>query len=206
MKVLIINGSVHEKGCVYTALSEIAGVLEAGGIGTEFFHIGNKPIRDCCGCLGCAETQRCVFNDDGVNECVEKLIAADGLIIGSPVYFAGPSSALCAFLDRLFYFKTKLYAYKPAAAIVNCRRGGASAALDRLNKYIVYARMPLVPSQYWNITHGTNPEEVKKDIEGLQTMRTLGRQMTFLLKAIAKEGTAGIASQEEALSRTNFIR
>ena len=206
MKVLVINGSPHEKGCVYTSLCEVTDVLNKEGIETELFQLGDRPIRDCNGCAGCKQTKRCVFNEDGVNECIDKLIASDGLLLGSPVYYAGPRNALCSFLDRMFYLKQHLYSYKAAASIVNCRRGGASAALDRLNKYFGISRMPLVASQYWAFTHGTTPEEVKQDLEGMQVMRTLGRQMAWLLKAIAKEGSAEVAAREEAPVRTNFIR
>ncbi|MDR2402517.1 MAG: flavodoxin family protein [Spirochaetaceae bacterium] len=206
MKVLLINGSPHKQGCTYTALSEVAGPLHAHGIETEFFHIGDGPIWGCTGCGGCAKTVRCVFAEDGVNVCVEKLIQADGVVIGSPVYYAGPNGALCAFLDRLFFRKSHHYAYKPAAAVVNCRRGGASAAFDRLNKYFTLARMPVVSSQYWNSTHGFTPDQVRQDIEGLQTMRTLGKNMAWMLRAIAREGTREIGAEEEEVRATNFIR
>jgi multimeric flavodoxin WrbA len=206
MKVLLLNGSPHEKGCTYTALSEVAGPLRDGGIETEFFHIGSGPVWGCTGCGTCAKTARCVFAEDGVNACVEKLVEADGLVVGTPVYYAGPNGALCAFLDRLFFRKSQLYAYKPAAAVVNCRRGGASAAFDRLNKYFTLARMPVVSSQYWNSTHGFTPDQVRQDIEGLQTMRTLGKNMAWLLRAIAAEGTRDIRAAEEEVRATNFIR
>jgi multimeric flavodoxin WrbA len=210
MRVHLINGSPHEKGCTYTILAEVAGQIEAAGIETEFFHIGDAPIRGCTGCGGCFKTERCVYNDDaerpGVNACVEKLIKADGVVIGSPVYYAGPNGALCAFLDRLFFGKSNLYAFKPGAAVVNCRRGGGDSAFDRLNKYFTISRMPVVSSQYWNTTHGFTPEEVRQDEEGMQIMRTLGKNMAWLLKAIAKEGVAGIAAQQERTTMTNFIR
>jgi multimeric flavodoxin WrbA len=141
-----------------------------------------------------------------VNACVEKLSRAEGVVIGSPVYFAGPNGALCAFLDRLFFRKTALYAYKPAAAVLNCRRGGGTAAFERLNKYFTISQMPLVSSQYWNTTHGYTPDEVRQDQEGMQIMRTLGKNMAWMIKAIAKEGTAGIAAQREPPTPTNFIR
>jgi multimeric flavodoxin WrbA len=206
MRVLLINGSPHEKGCTYTILAEVAGQLEAAGIGTEFFHIGDGPIRGCTGCGGCEKTARCVYNDDGVNPCVEKLSKADGVVVGSPVYYAGPNGALCAFLDRLFYSKSQLFAFKPGAAVVNCRRGGGSSAFDRLNKYFTISRMPVVSSQYWNTTHGFTPEEVRQDKEGMQIMRTLGKNMAWMLKAIAREGTAAIAARQESPAVTNFIR
>jgi multimeric flavodoxin WrbA len=186
-------------------LREVAGQIEEAGIETEVFHIGSGPMQGCTGCGGCFKTARCV-HDDGLNTCVEKLIHSDGLVVGSPVYYAGPNGALCAFLDRLFFGKSQLYAFKPAAAVVNCRRGGGTAAFDRLNKYFTISRMPVVSSQYWNTTHGFTPEEVRQDKEGMQIMRTLGKNMAWMLKAIAKEGTAEIAAQEEGAERTNFIR
>jgi multimeric flavodoxin WrbA len=206
MQVLMINGSPHEKGCTYTALSEVAGELEKQGIETSIFHIGDKPIRDCIGCGGCAESGYCVSNDDPVNACIDLAGKADGIVIGSPVYYAGPDGSLCAFLDRMFFWKGSRYAYKPAAAVVNCRRGGASAAFDRLNKYFTISNMPIVSSQYWNATHGRTPEEVKQDLEGMQIMRTLGRNMAWLLKCIeAARGTVPYPERETPLM-TNFIR
>ncbi|MDW7657142.1 MAG: flavodoxin family protein [Bacillota bacterium] len=206
MHVLMINGSPNKAGCTVTAMREVAEQLNRQGIETPFFHIGKKPIRGCIACGKCAKTGLCIFDDDPVNSCIEQLIAADGVIVGSPVYYAGPNAALCALLDRVFYLKSKKYAYKPAAAIVNCRRGGASAAFDRLNKYFTIANMPLVPSQYWNSTHGSTPEQVRQDLEGLQVMRTLGRNMSWLLKCI--EAAQGVVPYPEAESRvfTNFIR
>jgi multimeric flavodoxin WrbA len=206
MQVLMINGGPHEKGCTYTALSEVAGQLEKEGIETDFFHIGSKAIRGCIGCGGCMQSGYCVFKDDGVNACIDLAEKADGIVIGSPVYFAGPDGSLCAFLDRMFFGKGWRYAYKPAAAIVNCRRGGASATFDRLNKYFAISSMPIVSSQYWNATHGLTPEEVKQDLEGLQTMRTLGRNMAWLLKCIdAGKGTVPYPEKEPWVM-TNFIR
>ena len=206
MQVLLINGSPHEKGCTYTALSEVAGQLENEGIETSFFHIGSKPIRGCIGCGKCFESGYCVYKDDGVNECVDLTAKADGIVVGSPVYFAGPDGSLCAFLDRMFFGKGGRYAYKPAAAIVNCRRGGASAAFDRLNKYFTISSMPVVSSQYWNATHGVTPEEVRQDLEGMQTMRTLGRNMAWLLKCI--DAAKGVVPypEREPWQMTNFIR
>ena len=199
MNVLLINGSPHKKGCTYTALSEVAGQLEKNGI-------GSKPIRGCIACGACRETGLCVFDDAPVNECSGLLKAADGLIVGSPVYYAAPNGALCAFLDRLFYMKSGAYAYKPAAAVVSCRRGGASAAFDRLNKYFTISCMPIVSSQYWNSVHGNTPEEVRQDKEGLQIMRTLGDNMAWLLKCIeAAKGTVPYPVREP-WTPTNFIR
>lgn len=206
MHVLMINGSPHEKGCTYTTLSEVAGQLEKEGIETNIFHIGGKPIRGCTGCLACFETGYCVWKDDRVNECVDLAEKADGIVVGSPVYFAGPDGSLCAFLDRMFFAKGWKYAYKPAVAVVNCRRGGASAAFDRLNKYFTISSMPVVSSQYWNATHGLTPDEVRQDLEGMQTMRTVGRNMAWLLKCIeAGKGAVPYPETEERLM-TNFIR
>ncbi len=185
MKVLMLNGSPHENGCVFTALSEVAGELEKYGIQSEIFQLGKKPVMGCISCGACFKTGKCFYGDDGVNECAEKLREADAFIVGSPVYYAGPNGALCAFLDRLFYGKSKNYAGKPAACVVNCRRGGASAAFDRLNKYFTIANMPVIPSQYWNSTHGRTPEQVRRDLEGMQTMRTLAKNTAWMLQSLS---------------------
>ena len=185
MKVLMLNGSPHENGCVFTALSELAGELEKYGIQSEIFQLGKKPVMGCISCGACFKTGKCFYGDDGVNECAEKLREADAFIVGSPVYYAGPNGALCAFLDRLFYGKSKNYAGKPAACVVNCRRGGASAAFDRLNKYFTIANMPVIPSQYWNSTHGRTPEQVRRDLEGMQTMRTLAKNTAWMLQSLS---------------------
>ncbi len=206
MNVLLINGSPHKDGCVFTALSEVAGQLNKQGIETKIFHIGNKPIQGCVACYQCIETGYCVFKDDPVNECVDLVHKADGIVIGSPVYYAAPNGALCAFLDRMFFMKAGKYAYKPAAAIVNCRRGGASAAFDRLNKYFTISNMPVVSSQYWNATHGMTPEEVKQDLEGMQIMRTLGKNMAWLLKCIEAGKSTVPYPEKEPRQSTNFIR
>ncbi len=206
MNVLMINGSPHKNGCTFTALSEVAGQLNAQGIETTIFQLGNKPVRDCTACGACEETGYCVFHEDAVNECVDLLKKADGFVVGSPVYYAGPSGALCAFLDRMFYRKEEAYANKPAAAIVSCRRGGASASFDRLNKYFTIANMPVVSSKYWNSVHGNTPDEVRQDLEGMQVMRTLGRNMAWLLKCInAAKGEVPYPEMEEPIG-TNFIR
>ena len=206
MRVLLINGSPHERGSTFTALSEVAGQLENEGIETTIFHIGDKPIKACIGCGGCFESGYCVFKADRVNECIDLAKQTDGLVVGSPVYFAGPNGALCSFLDRMFFAKGDKYAYKPAAAIVCLRRGGASAAFDRLNKYFTISNMPIVSSQYWNAVHGRTAEEVKQDLEGMQIMRTLGRNMAWLLKCIdAAKGTVPYP-EAETRQMTNFIR
>jgi multimeric flavodoxin WrbA len=207
MKVLLVNGSPHEEGCTYTALSEIAGALNKNEIETEIFHIGVKPISGCMACGHCFEKGACVVND-GVNEFVAKSNEADGFIFGSPVYFASASGSLTAFMDRVFFSNMRgAFRGKPAAAIVSCRRGGASAAFDRLNKYFSISQMPIVTSQYWNMVHGFTPDDVRKDLEGLQTMRTLGNNMAWLLKCIKAGRAAGIELPvpEERIA-TNFIR
>lgn len=208
MKVLLINGSPNEKGCTFTALSEVAGSLKAEGIDAEIFWIGKKAIHGCAACWGCMKLGKCVFNDDGVNELAARLDEFDGFVIGAPVYYAGPAGSICAFLDRLFFScdDNKLFD-KPGACVVSCRRGGASAAFDRLNKYFTIKNMPIVSSQYWNQVHGNSPEEIKQDLEGLQTMRTLGKNMAWLLKCIEAGKNAGINKPDrEENIYTNFIR
>lgn len=207
MKVLLINGSPKANGCTYTALAEIAEELEKENIEAEIFHVGNKPIRGCIACGGCSKTNgRCVFDDDTVNLALEKAEKADGFIFGSPVHYAGASGAMTSFLDRFFY-AGNCFQYKPGAAVVSCRRGGATAAFDQLNKYFTISNMPIVSSQYWNMVHGNTPEEVKQDLEGMQTMRTLGRNMAWLLKSIQAGKEAGIRLPEkEPRAVTNFIR
>ena len=207
MKVLLVNGSPHAKGCTFTDLSEVAGALEKAGIETQLMQIGGKAIRGCIACGKCAETGYCIFTDDPVNEGIDLLRAADGLVVGAPVYYAGPNATLCAFLDRVFFMKAAPYAYKPACAVVSCRRGGATASFDRLNKYFTIARMPVVSSQYWNEIHGNTAEEARQDLEGLQTMRTLGANMAWMLKCFAAGREKGILPPErEPGIYTNFIR
>ena len=206
MKVLLVNGSPHTNGCTYTALCEVAGALEAQGIETEIFQVGTKSISGCLGCAACIKTGKCVI-DDVVNEFVEKAKEADGFVFGSPVHFASASGAITSFMDRAFYGKGAVFANKPAAAIMSCRRGGATATLDQLIKYFTISNMPVVSSQYWNMVHGNTPDEVRQDLEGMQTMRTLGVNMAWLLKCIEAGKAAGIElPQREAKVATNFIR
>ena len=186
MKILLVNGSPNVNGCTYTALTECGKGIIAEGGEYEIFHIGKDPIRGCIGCGGCFKAGQCVFNDDLCNELAEKMIEADGIIIGSPVYFASANGTLCALLDRIFYSTGPRLSKKPAACVVSCRRGGASAAFDRLNKYFTIKEMPVVASQYWNSVHGSTPEDILKDKEGLQVMRTLGRNMMHMLKCYEK--------------------
>ena len=206
MKVLLVNGSPHREGCVFTALTEIAQTLTAEGFESEIFWIGNQPVQGCAACFKCREegADGCVFNDDLYSNFVKKMQSADGVIIGSPVYYAGPAGTLCAILDRVCFSAASCFRHKPAACIVNCRRGGASAAFDRLNKYFTILEMPVVSSRYWNSTHGFTPEDVKQDLEGLQTMRVLARNMAHLLRCQEKSAVA--LPDAETPVMTNFIR
>lgn len=205
-KVLLINGSPHELGCTYTALKEVAETLEKNGVETEILYLGTKPVAGCIACGKCGQTGRCVFNDQ-VNQVLEKLDEYSGIVVGSPVYFAGPTGQICAFLDRLFYCGGDRMKGKVAAAVVSCRRGGATAAFDRLNKYFTISNMHVAGSQYWNQIHGKTPAQAVKDLEGLQTMRTLGQNMAWLIKSIAAGEASGLAAPEyEKTQITNFIQ
>ena len=204
MKVLLINGSPHEEGNTFLALSEAAKALNSEGVETQIVHIGVKPLAGCIACGKCKETGFCIFADDVYTTLCKAAAECDGIIIGSPVYFAGPNGSLCALLDRLFFSRGADLAYKPAAAVAVCRRGGASASFDRLNKYFTISNMPVVSSQYWNSVHGREPGEAVQDAEGMQTMRALGRNMAWLLKKIHKDGPQ--YPQGEKKIMTNFIR
>lgn len=206
MKVILVNGSPHEKSTTYSALSEVAGALNSNSIETEIFWLGTKAISGCLGCAGCKNTKRCVINDI-VNEFLDKAEGADGFIFGTPVHYAAASGALTSFMDRVFYLKGGLFSGKPAATVVCCRRGGASAAFDQINKYYPISGMPIAPSQYWNSVHGVGAEQAQLDEEGMQTMRTLGNNMAWLLKCIelGKENNITFPEREKPL-RTNFIR
>lgn len=207
MKVLLINGSPHAKGCTYMALSQVAERLNGAGIETILLHIGHKAIRGCIDCRKCADTGYCIFKDDPVNEAIDLLKGADGLVVGSPVYYAGPNATVCAFMDRVFFLKSAPYAFKPACAVSSARRAGTVATMDRLNKYFTIARMPIVSSQYWNGVHGNTAEEELQDREGVQTMHTLGDNMAWLLKCIEAGRRAGIMPPTpEPWVATNFIR
>lgn len=209
MKVLLVNGSPNAKGCTYTALSEIAKTLEEQGVETEIFHIGNQPVRGCIGCGACkkSESEGCVFDDDIVNRLAQKAKEADGYIFGSPVYYASPNGAMLAVMDRLFYSAGKYMQFKPAACIASARRAGTTATYDVLNKYIGINNMLMVPANYWNMVHGTKPEDVEKDLEGMQVMRILGKNMAWMLKALETAREHGVALPEaEEKVRTNFIR
>lgn len=207
MKVLMINGSPRQHGCTDTALREVAGTLEKHGIESELFWIGTKPVQGCMACNQCGKLGRCVV-DDEVNALAARWDEFDAVVIGSPVYYAGVSGQLTSFLNRLFYCtpKSKL-AGKPGAGIVSCRRGGATATFDQLNKYFTISNMPVVSSTYWNQVHGRVPESVLKDEEGLQTMRHLGENMAWMLKCFELGRRQGIPMPcyEESVM-TDFIR
>ena len=206
MKVILVNGGPHEKGCTYTALEEVSNTLQKNGIATEIMWLGNNPIAGCIGCNACLKTGKC-FRGDIVNEFLEKAKEADGFVFGTPVHFASMSGALTSFMDRVFYGRGELFKNKPACGVMSCRRGGASATFDEINKYFAMNSMPIVTSQYWNQVHGTNPEEVRRDEEGMQTMRTLGNNMAWLLKCIDIAKKNGIEYPEkEKQIKTNFIR
>ncbi|MCX0370264.1 flavodoxin family protein [Clostridium perfringens] len=206
MKVLLVNGSPNREGCTYTALKEVSKTLEENGIDTEIFQVGNKPIGGCIGCGSCKKTGEC-FMEDGVNEFVEKAKEADGFVFASPVYYAAASGSITSFLDRTFYSGGKHMAFKPGAVICSARRAGTTSTLDQLSKYLTICNMPVVSSQYWNMVHGNTPEEVKKDLEGMQTMRALGRNMAWLIKCIELGKNNNILKPElEERERTNFIR
>ena len=204
MKVLLINGSPNERGCTYTALREVEKTLRAEGIDTELFHIGVEPLSGCTGCNGCYGSSRCIF-DDRVNDALDIADGCDAYVFGAPVHYAGIPGDMKSFLDRFFW--AGYHRLKPGAAVVSCRRAGATAALDGLNKYMTIAEMPLVSSGYWNMVHGTNPEEVVQDLEGMQMMRTLGRNMAWLLQSIDAGRREGLAQPEtEPRVKTNFVR
>ena len=209
MKVLLVNGSPNAKGCTYTGLMEIDHALRKEGIATELFQIGKKPISGCVACYTCRDNKsgRCVIADR-VNECLEAAEKADGFIFGSPVHFAAAGGAITSFMDRLFFSaNNEVFYLKPAAAIVSARRGGTTSAFDQLNKYFTIREMPVISSRYWNMIHGRKPEDVKKDVEGLQTLRILARNMAWFLRCKAAGAQAGVAlPQREDPLRTDFIR
>ena len=182
MKVLLVNGSPNVNGCTYTALTECAKAIEAAGAEYEIIHVGKGPVYGCQACFACHKLGKCVFDEDICNTLAEKMAQADGIIIGSPVYYASINGTLSAILDRVFFSAGAKFKNKPAAAVVSCRRGGASAAFDRLNKYFTISEMPVVSSRYWNSVHGFTPEDVLKDKEGLMVMRTLGKNMVYMIK------------------------
>lgn len=205
MKVLLINGSPHAKGSTYTALHEMEKVFSKESIETEILHVGNQDIRGCIACGSCAGKGKCVF-DDIVNEAASKFEACDGLVVGSPVYYASANATLIAFLDRLFYSTHFDKTMKVGASVVSARRGGLSATFDELNKYFTICGMPVASGQYWNSIHGNNADEAVQDAEGLQIMRTLANNMSFLMKSIALGKEKYGLPKKETFQRTNFIR
>ena len=205
MKAILINGSPHKNGCTFTALNEVAKTLEKNGIDAEIIHIGQENIRGCIACGTCKKNGYCIF-DDSVNKVAKKFEEADGIIVGSPVYYASANGTILSFLDRLFYSTRFDKSMKVGASVVSARRGGTTATFDILNKYFTLSSMPVVSSQYWNQVHGNTPAEVLQDEEGLQTMRVLGNNMAFFIKSIAlgKE-QFGLPEKEKKVT-TNFIR
>lgn len=207
MKVLLINGSPRPAGCTFTALSEIEKVLNGEGIQTELLQIGAKPVQDCIACGGCKNTGKCVFNEDPVNEWIEKAKTADAFVFGTPVYYAHPSGRILSALDRAFYAGGKNFEQKPAAVIASARRAGTTISVDTLQKYLGIKQMPVITSSYWNMVHGNTPEQVLQDLEGMQTMRNLAKNMAWILKCIEAGKAAGIEKPDNITTvRTNFIR
>lgn len=206
MKVLLLNGSPHEKGCTYTALTEIARALECDGIASEILWLGKDATIGCTACGACGKLGKCV-HDDVVNVAAEKMKECDGLIVGAPVHYAAASGHITCALDRLFYSAGRTMRYKPGAAIVSARRAGTTAALDQLNKYFTISQMPIVSSCYWNMVHGAYGDQCLQDAEGMHTMRILGRNMAYLLRCQEAARNAGILPPEkEPGVFTNFIR
>lgn len=204
MHAILLNGSPHEKGCTFTALNEVRGTLEREGIATRMLWVGRQPVAGCTACGYCDRHDRCVV-DDLVNQVIGTPF--DALIVGSPVYYGAASGQITSVLNRLFFAGSDRFAGRVGAAVVSCRRGGATAAFDQLNKYFLIANMPVAPSQYWNQVHGNTPEEVLRDLEGLQTMRTLARSVAWLLRLREAGRAAGVPlPQAEERVATNFIR
>lgn len=210
MKVLMVNGSPHKSGCTYTALEEIGKTLNNEEIDYEIFYIGNGPIAPCKACGACGKLKKCVV-DDAVNEFISKAKGSDGFVFGSPVHYASASGIITTFLDRAFYAGNRaegnVFTHKPGASIVSARRAGTTAALDRLNKYFLINQMPVISSRYWCMVHGTTPDEVKSDFEGMQIMRILGKNFAWYLKMAEAGKKAGVLPPETGeIIYTNFIR
>ncbi len=206
MKVLLINGSPHREGCTYTSLREVADTLEKNGVGTEIIWIGNGDIPGCRGCGYCKSKGRCVIQDQ-INELSQRIDEFDGIVVGAPVYYSGPAGQVCSWLDRFFYVNSPRLDGKVGACVVNARRGGNTASFERLNQYFLISNMVVPGSIYWNQTHGFTPDDVRKDAEGLQTMRNLGSNIAWLLKCIEAGRKAGIEKPErEPRQYTHFIR
>ena len=212
MKVLLFNGSPHKQGCTYTALSEIEQILKKEGIDSEIYQIGIKSLTPCRACGACAKLGKCVISDDDVNNFVEKCKDFDGFIFGSPVHYASACGGATAFLDRAFFSafasgRGYIFEHKPAASVASARRAGTTATLDQLNKYMTITQMPIISGRYWNMVHGASPEEVKKDLEGMQNMRILARNMAWFLKLKEAGEKMGVKlPQKEETIYTNFIR
>lgn len=210
MKVIMLNSSPHKEGCTYTALCEVAKTLAENDVESEILWLGNKAVRDCIACGECSGNGACIFDDDRVNEFIEKAAGADGFVFGSPVYYAHPSGRLLSFLDRAFYACSQDHIYppfigKPGAAVLSARRGGTTASFDAINKYFAIASMPVVTSTYWNMVHGQNPDDVRQDLEGLQIMRNLGRNMAWMIRHLRDDDAVADAPQLEVEFQTNFI-
>ncbi len=205
MKVLMLNGSPHQNGNTSIALHEMEKIFRQEGVEVEIIHVGNKDIRGCIGCRKCAETGKCVFNDL-VNETAQKFQECDGLVVGSPVYYASANATLVAFLTRLFYSTRFDKTMKVGASVVVARRGGLSATFDELNKFFTISGMPVASGQYWNSVHGQMPGEAEQDAEGLQGMRTLARNMTFLMRGVALAKEKYGLPEREPFTRMNFVR
>ena len=203
MKVLLLNGSPHEAGCTFTALREVETALNDCGVETELLWLGNGPMRDCVACHACRKTGKCAFDDDIVNEIIEKAASCSGFVFGTPVYYAHPAGRVLSVLDRAFFAGGRNFVHKPGAVVCSARRSGTTATFDAFNKYFTISQMPVVASTYWNAVHGNSPEDVLKDAEGLQTMRNLGRNMAWLLQCIERSGIP--APKSEHGNWTNFI-
>jgi multimeric flavodoxin WrbA len=210
MRVLMVNGSPHARGCTYTALTEIAETLKTEGIESEIFQVGTEPLAGCTACGHCRREGRCVF-DDLVNEFLDLAQDADGFVFGSPVHYAAATGAMTSFMDRAFYTDRSAglgrFYLKPAACVVSARRAGTTAAFDQLIKYLTISEMPVISSRYWNMVHGNTPDEVRQDLEGMQTMRILARNMAWFLRCKEAGALAGVSlPAREAVTPTNFIR
>ena len=207
MKVLLINGSPKDDGCTFTALSALEIMLNQEGLETEIYNIGNQAVHGCADCLECMKTGLCAYNDDSANEIIAKIQEADGLIIGSPVYYAAVNGALNALLDRVFYAAGSTFAHKPAAAIASARRAGTSTTIDQLNKYFGVSQMPIVTSTYWNNIHGRRSGHIAQDQEGLQTLMNLARNMAWMLRCIEAGKEKGVMPPEPITgARTDFYK
>jgi len=212
MKLLLFNGSPHEKSCTFTALEEIAKTLKEEGIDSEIYQIGTGAITPCRGCGMCGKLGKCVVNDDGVNAFVDYAADFDGFVFGSPVHYASASGAITAFLDKVFVSAFKsgrgdIFRHKPGATIASARRAGTTATLDQLNKYMTISEMPIISGRYWNMVHGNTPDEVKQDLEGMQNMRILARNFAWHLKCREAAEKAGVKlPKREEIVSTNFIR